>query len=231
MGTQLPAQHRVEPRVQVAEAGEIVDLRVVVRAGEAEGGDELGGHGGVEAGFPGGVVREEGDDGGLRPGYEGVGAGRLRVRGDVADGAVGGRGNGEGGGGGEGREDEGGEGGEGEGGEAEEGWGGLVGWYVEWGGGEGGGLPEVRRILNGSERFGCGETGWIGGDDREGEGGEGSRGECSRGEKNRMQNGVSRVSRFFFICGTRNRGCQTAQGMRESAKGGIIMGSARLLTD
>ncbi len=118
MGTQLPAQHRVEPRVQVAEAGEVVDLRVVVRAGEAEGGDELGGHGGVEAGFPRGVVREEGDDGGLRPGYEGVGARRFRVGGDVADGAVGGRGGGEGGVGGGG-----GEGGEGQGGEAEEGWG------------------------------------------------------------------------------------------------------------
>ena len=104
MGAQLPAQECKESRVQVAEAGEVIDLRVVGCAGQTEGGGEMGGHEGVEAGLPAGVVREEGDDGGLRPSYEGVRAWRLRVGGGVVKNAVRGWG---GGGGGEGGKGEG----------------------------------------------------------------------------------------------------------------------------
>lgn len=56
------------------------------------------------------MVREEGDDGGFRPGYEGVGAWRLRVGGDTVNSVVRGRGTDEGDGG-----VGGGEGGEGKG--------------------------------------------------------------------------------------------------------------------
>lgn len=97
MGAQLPAQHRVESRVQAAEAGEVVDLPVVVCVGKVKGRGELRRHVGVEAGFPGGVVREEGDDGGLRSGYEGVGAWRLCIGGYIVNDEGRGSGGGEGG--------------------------------------------------------------------------------------------------------------------------------------
>ena len=99
VGREDGAEHGVERPVEGAEAGEVVDLGVVGRAGETEGGGKLGGHGSVEAGRPGCVVGEEGHDGGLRPGYEGIGAGGLCVGGEALEGFVRGRGTYEGDGG------------------------------------------------------------------------------------------------------------------------------------